>query len=218
MSELVGRILHDRYQVREFLGRGGMAEVYKVWDAHRSTFLAMKVLHQDLALDYIFMRRFQREADTLAQLQHPNIVRFYSLEQDGPLAFMLLDYIDGENLKRLIFEAAGPVAFEQTLAIFRAVCSALQFAHGEGMVHCDIKPGNIMIMPNGDAKLFDFGVARVRQQHADTEFDPGVLGALTPAYSSMQVLTSEEPVAADDVFSLSCLLYRLLAGYRVFGP
>jgi hypothetical protein len=85
-------------------------------------------------------------------------------------------------------------------------------------VHADVKPGNIMIMPNGDAKLFDFGVARVRQKTTGPEFDPGVLGALTPAYSSMQVLTGEEPVASDDVFSLACLLYRLVAGHRVFGP
>ena len=77
-----------------------------------------------------------------------------------------------------------------------------------------------MILPNGDAKLFDFGVARVRQKTLESQpdFDPGVLGLLTPAYSSMQVLTGEDPVAADDVFSLACLLYRLIAGYRVFGP
>ena len=159
MTSLVGRVLLERYQVREFLGRGGMAEVYKVWDAHRNTFLAMKVLHEDLAFDQVFMRRFRREADTLAQLQHPNIVRFYSLEQDGPLAFMLLDYIDGENLKRLIFDAAGPMAFDQTLVMMRSVCSALQFAHGEGMVHCDIKPGNIMIHRNGTVLVADFGIA-----------------------------------------------------------
>jgi serine/threonine protein kinase len=100
----------------------------------------------------------------------------------------------------------------------RQIGEALDYAHRCGIVHADIKPANIMMMPGGNAKLFDFGVARVRRARGDGDFDPGVLGALTPAYSSMQVLGGEEPVAADDVFSLGCLLYRLVAGYRVFGP
>ena len=85
MSELVGRTILERYQARVLLGRGGMAEVQEVWDTHCNATLAMNALHEDLAFDQIFMRRFQREADTLAQLQHPNIVRFYSLEQEGAL-------------------------------------------------------------------------------------------------------------------------------------
>ncbi|MCH8060321.1 MAG: hypothetical protein IIA11_07675, partial [Proteobacteria bacterium] len=96
----------------------------------------------------------------------------------------------------------------------------LEYAHRCGIVHADVKPGNIMMMPDGGIKLFDFGVARVRQKQMQdqSEFDPGVLELLTPAYSSMQVLTGDDPAPADDVFSLACLLYRLIAGYRVFGP
>ena len=93
--DLMGQMLLGRFRVESFLGRGGMSEVYKVWDGQRSVHLAMKMLREDLAEDKVFLRRFQREAQTLARLQHPNIVRFYGLEQDGPLAFMLMDYVEG---------------------------------------------------------------------------------------------------------------------------
>jgi serine/threonine-protein kinase len=184
-----------------------MAEVYKVWDAHRSTALAMKVLHEDLAYDRVFMRRFQREANTLAQLQHPNIVRFYGLEQDGPLAFMLLDYVDGENLKRLIFDAAGPMSPDQTLLIMRSVCSALQFAHGEGMVHCDIKPGNIMIHRNGTVLVADFGIARMTDAATTT-----MVGMGTPAYMAPEQIGGLDPTPGTDIYALGIVLYEMLTG------
>jgi serine/threonine protein kinase len=207
MSELTGRILLDRYQVREFLGRGGMAEVYKVWDAHRSTDLAMKILHEDLAFDRVFMRRFQREADTLAQLQHPNIVRFYGLEQDGPLAFMLLDFVDGDNLKRLIFDTGGSLPSNQILIIMRSVCSALQFAHGEGMVHCDIKPGNIMIHRNGTVLVADFGIARMTDAATTT-----MVGMGTPAYMAPEQVGGLDPTPQTDIYALGIVLFEMLTG------
>src|SRR3989337_1882181 len=117
MSDLSGQLIAGRYRVAEFIGRGGMAEVYKVWDTRRNTALAMKLLHADLALDRALLRRFQREAETLARLQHPNIVRFYGLEQDGEQSFMLMDFIEGKSLKQLIFNANGPLPFDQVLDI-----------------------------------------------------------------------------------------------------
>lgn len=92
---MVGKILANRYRVDQFLGRVGMAEVYKVWDTHRNAWLAMKVLHEELALDHTFLRRFKREAETLAHLQHPNIVRFHGLEQVERTSFILMDFVDG---------------------------------------------------------------------------------------------------------------------------
>ena len=97
MRDLVGRTL-GQYQVLELLGEGGMARVYKVWDTVRSTHLALKLLHEDLAEDRVFIRRFQREAQTLERLQHPNIVRFYGIERQGIQAFMIVDFIDGYTL------------------------------------------------------------------------------------------------------------------------
>src|SRR4030067_1262096 len=97
MSDLVGLTLLNRYRVDALLGQGAMAEVYRVWDRQRAVHLAMKKLRQDLSEDKIFLRRFKREAQTLAQLQHPHIVRSYGLEQDGPLAFILMDYVEGNS-------------------------------------------------------------------------------------------------------------------------
>ena len=90
MSTLLGKTLSNRYRADSFLGRGGTAEVYKVWDSHRNAWMAMKVLHEDLALDHTFLRRFKREDETLAHLQHPNIVRFYGMEQEGRTTFILM--------------------------------------------------------------------------------------------------------------------------------
>ncbi|MGD2254118.1 MAG: protein kinase, partial [Anaerolineales bacterium] len=107
MAKLEGQTLAGRYRVEEELGRGGMAEVYKVWDQERMTHLALKLLRRDLALDRVFLRRFRREAQTLAKLQHPNIVRFYGLEQDRERAFMLMDFVEGSDLRSEIFELHG---------------------------------------------------------------------------------------------------------------
>jgi serine/threonine-protein kinase len=162
MPSLVGQTLCNRYRVDDQIGRGGMAEVYKVWDKDRTTYLALKLLREDLAQDRVFLRRFKREAQTLAKLQHPNIVRFYGLEQDDMLAFMLMDFVEGTSLRAEIFQLDGePMATERIVEIMRPVCSALNYAHNQGMVHCDAKPGNIMIDSSGKVLVTDFGIARM---------------------------------------------------------
>src|SRR5512135_8049 len=108
MSELTGQILGERYRVESFLGRGGMADVYKVRDLQRAVFLAMKVLHADLANDQVFWKRFEREARTLEMLQHPNIVRFYGLEKKDRLSFILMDFIDGLTLGKELLLYKSP--------------------------------------------------------------------------------------------------------------
>ena len=221
----MGSLLRDRFMLQEKISGGSMGVVYKAMDRRlaeagsKDHWVAIKVLSPQLAENGQALRALQQEAAKGRCLIHPNIVRFIDLDRDDDLYFLIMEWLEGRTLADIL-DSKDAAAIDTVAAfrIVRQIGDALDYAHSRGIVHADIKPGNIMIMPNGDAKLFDFGVARVRQQHADTEFDPGVLGALTPAYSSMQVLTGEEPVAADDVFSLSCLLYRLLARYRVFGP
>ena len=207
MANLVGKTLLNRYNVQEFIGRGGMAEIYKVWDSHRMTYLAMKVLFEDLAIDRVFMRRFKREADTLAKLQHPNIVRFYGLEQDGPNAFILMDFIEGRNLKRAIFDAGGPMPQQEIRFIMRSVCGALQFAHSEGLAHCDIKPANIMIHENNFVLLSDFGIARMSDAATAT-----MVGAGTPAYMAPEQVKGQDPTPQSDIYSLGVVLYEMLTG------
>ena len=125
MSDLVGSIVAERYRVDQFLGRGGMADVYKVWDSQRAAALAMKVLHENLAEDQVFLRRFRREAQNLAKLKHPNIVRFYELDQDGELVFMIMEYVDGVTLSKARSRSQSPFTPGQTLSIIQPICSAL---------------------------------------------------------------------------------------------
>jgi len=155
---LVGQTLAGRYRIDAFIGRGGMADVYKVWGQQRAVFLALKVLHADLAKDKVFLRRFKREAQTLAKLQHPNIVRFDSLEQDGSLVFMLMDYVEGTSLRKEIFEAKDPLSIARVLEIVRSVCSVLQYAHSQGFLYSHLKPANILIDQSGRVMLSDLGV------------------------------------------------------------
>ena len=221
----VGSLLRDRFLLQEKVSGGSMGVVYKAMDRRlaeagtKDHWVAVKVLSPKFAENEQALRALQQEAAKGRCLVHPNIVRFIDLDRDDDLYFLIMEWLEGRTLADILdSKDASVIDASVAFRIVRQIGAALEYAHGRGIVHADVKPGNIMILPNGDAKLFDFGVARVRQQHSEVDFDPGVLGAITPAYSSMQVLTGEEPVAADDVFSLSCLLYRLIAGYRVFGP
>lgn len=226
-SVQVGSVLRDRFMLQERVAGGGMGVIYKALDRRlaeggaRDPWVAVKVLSPQLARNANALRALQQEASKGRCLTHPNIVRFVDLDRDDDLYFIVMEWLDGRTLADILDSADGRnIDKERAFRIVRQVGKALDYAHRCGIVHADVKPANIMILPNGDARLFDFGVARVRQRALEKQpdFDPGVLGLLTPAYSSMQVLTGEEPVPADDVFSLACLLYRLVAGYRVFGP
>jgi len=223
----VGSVLRDRFMLQERLSGGSMGVVYKAMDRRlaeagsQHPWVAIKVLSPQLSRNGNALRALQQEAAKSRCLTHPNIVSFIDFDRDEDLYFMVMEWLDGRTLADILDSPdSKSINFEKSLGIIRQIGKALDYAHRCGIVHADVKPGNIMMMPNGDAKLFDFGVARVQQRQSadDSNFDPGVLGAVTPAYSSMQVLTGEDPVPSDDVFSLACLLYRLIAGYRVFGP
>lgn len=223
----VGSLLRDRFMLQERITDGAMGVVYKAMDrrlAEAGTgapWVAVKILAPQLSQNGNALRALQQEAAKGRCLVHPNIVRFIDLDRDDELYFIVMEWLDGRTLSNILDSAdSRSIDKSRAFKIAHQVGEALDYAHKCGIVHADVKPGNIMIMPNGDAKLFDFGVARVCQTQAgkDNGFDPGVLGLLTPAYSSMQVLTGESPTPSDDVFSLACLLYRLVAGYRVFGP
>ncbi|NIV18130.1 MAG: protein kinase [Woeseiaceae bacterium] len=223
----VGSLLRDRFMLQERLSGGSMGVVYKAMDrrlaeaATGEPWVAVKILSPQLSRNGNALRALQQEAAKGRCLVHPNIVRFIDLDRDDDLYFIVMEWLEGRTLADILDSPdARSIDKARAFQIVQQIGNALEYAHKCGIVHADVKPGNIMIMPNGDAKLFDFGVARVRQKQMgrENDFDPGVLGLMTPAYSSMQVLTGEPPVPSDDVFSLACLLYRLIAGYRVFGP
>jgi len=207
-NSIIGTVLNNRYRVDEFLGRGGMSEVYKVWDQKRMTTLAMKLLHDDLALDKVFLRRFKREAETLAKLQHPNIVRFYGLEQDGYTAFILMEYVEGVTLKHKIFASDhSGMQIDQIHQVTRALCSSLGYAHSLGLIHCDLKPGNVMIKQNGSVLLADFGIARLTDAATAT-----MVGAGTPAYMAPEQVKGLDPVPQTDIYAMGVMLFEMLTG------
>ncbi|GAF87755.1 unnamed protein product, partial [marine sediment metagenome] len=139
--------------------------------------------------------------------QHPNIVRFYGLEQDDYLAFMLMDFVEGTTLRRDIYRAQGPFEEGRILEIMRPICAALGYAHNLGIVHCDAKPGNIMIEANGRVLVTDFGIARMTDAATAT-----MIGAGTPAYMAPEQARGEDPTPRTDIYALGVVLYEMLTG------
>jgi serine/threonine-protein kinase len=209
MSNLIGHTLLQRYRVDDFIGRGAMADVYKVWDSQRAAYLAMKLLREDLAMDTIFLRRFRREAQALAQLQHPHIVRFYGLEEDNLLAFILMDFVDGTTLQQQIRVARQALPLNRVLEVLRPVCSALHYAHQQGMIHCDIKPSNIMSHNNGTILVADFGLAHMTEAAATSAL---LLGGGTFGYMAPEQARGEKPTARTDIYALGIVLFEMLTG------
>ncbi|MHB0874526.1 MAG: serine/threonine-protein kinase [Anaerolineae bacterium] len=206
-----GSVLRHRYHLICPLGRGGMADVFLAFDEKRRAEVAVKVLREDLAEDPEFLERFQREADALARLDHPYVVRFYSLEREGATAFIVMDYVAGSTLRSRLAEAGGPLPLSEVTRIMRQVGSALQYAHNEGFIHRDIKPGNIMLREDGSALLSDFGIARAAEAATMTQ---GSLG--TPAYMSPEQILGRPPDPRTDVYALGVVLYEMLTGRRPF--
>ena len=207
MTTLKDTVLKKQYFLRELAGSGGMAVVYKAWDQSRMATLAIKVLNPSLAGDHAFLDHFREEARALARLQHPNIVRFYSLERDGDTAFIVMDYIEGVTLREEMRAGGGQLQPQRILEIMRGICAALNYAHELGYIHCDIKPANILINQNGAALVADFGIARLAGGASAAAARGG-----TPGYMSPEQIRGEPPTRASDIYALGVLLFELLSG------
>lgn len=212
MANLIGETLLKQFRVDAFIASGGMGAVYRVWDLKRNVPLAMKVLHGEFAEDPSFFKRFQREANALKKLAHPHIVPFYGLYNTLDFAFLLERFIDGPSLKEVIKKKNGlPMSVEEALTYVKALTSALGYAHSNGVVHCDIKPGNVMLDQGGNIYLTDFGVAR----HADSATTT-IGSAGTPAYMPPEQIIGDAVTPATDIYSLGIMLFEMLAGKRPF--
>lgn len=208
----INQVVGNKYRVIEFLATGGMGAVYKVFDLEKNVYLVMKVLNIDVDEDPSALRRFKREANAYRKLSHPHIVPYYGLEQIDDLVFILQNYIDGDSLKGILSNYKNkPFPINETLVIMKAVCAALGYAHINGVVHCDIKPGNILIDRGGNVFLTDFGIAR----HADSSTTT-IAGAGTAAYMAPEQIKAEPVNPATDVYGLGCMLFELLTGRRPF--
>jgi len=212
MADIINRVLSGQFRVDAFIASGGMGAVYRVWDLKRNVPLAMKVLHTDLSEDPTMFKRFKREANALKKLAHPNIVPFYGLYQTADFAFLLERYVDGPSLKEILRERHGkPMAVEEVLVYLKALSAALGYAHAFGVVHCDVKPGNVMVDQGGNIYLTDFGIAR----HSDsTTTTLATVG--TAAYMAPEQIRGEAVSPATDVYALGVMLFEMLTGQRPF--
>lgn len=211
MPQLEGTVIDNRYQVLAFIGRGGMADVYSARDLTNDQTVALKFLRDDLAEDRIFRRRFRREAKVLEQLQHSNIMAYHGFEESGDLAFIVAEYIDGESLRRKLRRLKSPLAIGQVLGVLGPVCEALEYAHGLGVYHCDIKPANIMIERSGRILVADFGIARMAGVATATSMMPG-----TPAYMSPEQCRGGQVDERTDVYALGVTVFEMLTLERPF--
>lgn len=219
-----GDILNDRFVLEEQLGRGGVGIVFKARDQLRERTnagpaeVALKVLSEEYRDSPEMIRSMQRETLRAQSLSHPNIIRVHDLHQDDENWFLTMELLDGELLKTLLSRSQpSAVPTELALRIISGLCLGLAHAHAKGLVHADIKPGNVFLTAGGDPKIFDFGLAQATvpdssANNAGSRPASKAMQAVTPAYSSCNRLEGGAPGFSDDVYSLSCVIYELLAG------
>jgi serine/threonine-protein kinase len=212
------RLLGGRYELDGVVGRGGMAEVYRARDIRLDRIVAIKTLRADLARDQIFQARFRREAQSAASLNHPSIVAVYdtgeAMVTGVPVPYIVMEYVDGRTVRDLLQEGHRLLP-ERSLEIIDGVLRALDYSHQAGIVHRDIKPGNVMVTRNGDIKVMDFGIARAMSDAQATMTQTAqVIG--TAQYLSPEQARGERVDARSDLYSAGCLLYELLTGRPPF--
>jgi serine/threonine-protein kinase len=207
------RVLGGRYEVATLLGQGGMAAVYLGTDRVLGRRVAVKVLDARFARDTSFVTRFRREAQAAASLNHPNVVSVFDTGSDDGTHYIVLEYIQGKTLSQVIREDA-PLLPERAVEIAESVAAGLSIAHGDGIIHRDIKPGNVMLTPTGDVKVMDFGIARATTSESITQ-TATVLG--TAAYFSPEQAQGGPVDARSDLYSLGCVLYEMLTGRQPFS-
>jgi eukaryotic-like serine/threonine-protein kinase len=212
------RLLGGRYELDGVVGRGGMAEVYRARDIRLDRIVAIKTLRADLARDQIFQARFRREAQSAASLNHPSIVAVYDTGEDMatgvPVPYIVMEFVDGRTVRDLLQDGHRLLP-ERSLEIIDGVLRALDYSHQAGIVHRDIKPGNVMVTRNGDVKVMDFGIARAMSDAQATMTQTAqVIG--TAQYLSPEQARGERVDSRSDLYSTGCLLYELLTGRPPF--
>ncbi|WP_371174679.1 Stk1 family PASTA domain-containing Ser/Thr kinase [Buchananella felis] len=218
------KLLGNRYEIGHLIGRGGMADVYVGFDSRLKRTVAIKLLRSDLARDPMFQTRFRREAQSAGRLNHPAIVAVHDTgEEDmmaadgtvGPIPYIVMEYVEGHTVRELLSEG-DPVPIPEAVEIVAGILSALEYSHREGIVHRDIKPGNIMLTTAGQVKVMDFGIARAMEDSQSSMTQThGVVG--TAQYLSPEQARGEVVDSRSDLYSTGCVLYELLTGRPPFS-
>ncbi|AFI62314.1 Serine-threonine protein kinase [Bifidobacterium animalis subsp. animalis IM386] len=223
MSSMPTTLDNGRYQLGQLVGRGGMAEVHIALDTRLGRTVAVKIMRADLAHDEIFLTRFRREAHSVAQMNNPNIVNIYDSGEEvvtldngqtEHLPYLIMEYVQGQTLRDII-KANGALSVSDTEHVMIGVLNALEYSHRMGIIHRDIKPGNIMISEQGIVKVMDFGIARALDDSATTMTkSQGVVG--TAQYLSPEQARGENVDMRSDLYSAGCVLYEMLTGRPPF--
>ncbi len=221
-----GQIIRGNYQLEVKIGSGGMGQVWKALDLiqdageAKDRYVAIKFINREIRSHPYALKALVREFSRYKKLIHPNIVKAYELNGDENEVFIAMEYLVGSELKDFIKQNPQGIPLQQAQPIIKAMCDALDYAHQEGIIHLDFKPGNVFYNPDTqDCKVIDFGIARLSNREArdETLFDPGSLGAMTTAYASSEMLMESEPDIKDDIYSLACVVYELLSGHHPFN-
>ncbi|WP_251422123.1 Stk1 family PASTA domain-containing Ser/Thr kinase [Veillonella agrestimuris] len=202
-------ILDNRYNIIRKIGSGGMADVYLGEDALLGRPVAIKILHSNFANDEEFVARFKREAQAAGKLNHPNIVNMYDVGFDQGLHYIIMEYVDGKTLKEYIKEK-GPLSIDEAVKFTIAIAEGLEHAHAMGIVHCDIKPHNVIITDNGRVKVTDFGIARAMNSTNTMMYTNSIMGSAH--YLSPEQASGKSVDGSTDIYSLGVVLYEMLTG------
>ncbi len=207
-------ILGERYQLQQNLATGGMAVIYKAWDLRLERFVAVKILRQDFSKDVAFRESFRQEARAAANLSHPNIVTVHDFGFDQDRLYIVMELVPGTDLKTLI-KRRGQFTLDEAISLMVQACNGVGYAHRAGLVHCDIKPHNMLVSPDYRLKVTDFGIARAVAAILPEEKNDIVWGS--PQYFSPEQASGIAPSPASDVYSLGIILYEMLTGTLPFN-
>jgi len=208
---LLGRLVDKRYLIERRVARGGMATVYEATDQRLERPVAIKIMHPHLAEDGDFTKRFIQEARQAARLAHPNIVNVFDQGQDGPITFIVMEYLPGITLRELL-QDFGALTPAQTVDIVRAVLQGLDAAHAAGIVHRDLKPENVLLADDGRIKIADFGLARASTHNTATS--QALLGTI--AYLSPELISRGEADLRSDIYALGIMMFEMLTGAQPY--
>jgi serine/threonine protein kinase len=209
-----GTLLNKRYQLLEPLGTGGMSNVYRARDLMLERNVAIKILHENYSKDQAFQDRFRQEARAAANLSHPNIVTVHDFGFDYGQLYIVMEYVPGKDLKSILRQR-GRYTVEEAIPLIVQACAGIGYAHRAGLVHCDVKPHNMIVMPDSRLKVTDFGIARALSTILPDERADVVWGS--PQYFSPEQAVGEPPSPASDVYSLGIVLYEILTGALPFN-